>query len=324
MKQGDAARLPLALYEILNTNSDENHVLSMPEIQAQLEEYNLKADRRTIYTHLQAMPDFGIDIQYVRKGKQGYYLKHPFSLGEAFVLLDAIGNASLSKNEKKQLTNAITSQLSSNDSRFLQKQMQKQNSEISTDTIGNMQTIFTAIQQSQTISFRYFDLSLTKEKKYRKDRARYELDPYAIVSDQGRYYCIVYSNTHNNFASYRIDKMDHLLIRETTFIPKPFQLDAYMRSSYHMYHGEPTTISLSIDNDLLNVFFDEFGSQMIISKVGKKTFEAHIKASISPTQTSWLLQFIDRIHILQPKQLIDDILTMSEHIQKEYGGKRHE
>ena len=50
----------LALIEILKKHSDENHPLTIKDIQSHLlNEYDLELDRRTLYTSMELLRDFG-------------------------------------------------------------------------------------------------------------------------------------------------------------------------------------------------------------------------------------------------------------------------
>ena len=63
----------LALLEILKKYSDEEHVLTLKEIQAHLEnEYDTVLDRRTIYTNLDILEQFGYEISDFEDNGKGY------------------------------------------------------------------------------------------------------------------------------------------------------------------------------------------------------------------------------------------------------------
>lgn len=61
----------ICLYRILFEHSDENHILSMRNIiDCFAEEYDMKIDRRTVYSSVDTLKDLGYDISaYDENGK---------------------------------------------------------------------------------------------------------------------------------------------------------------------------------------------------------------------------------------------------------------
>lgn len=54
--------------------SGENRVLSMQDILAELMEYGIQAERKSIYDDIEALRDFGMDVKFKRGRPGGYYL----------------------------------------------------------------------------------------------------------------------------------------------------------------------------------------------------------------------------------------------------------
>ena len=55
-------------------NTDENHVVTMQEILDSLAEYEIPAERKSIYDDMEALRVFGLDIKYHRGRPGGYYV----------------------------------------------------------------------------------------------------------------------------------------------------------------------------------------------------------------------------------------------------------
>ena len=72
---------------------------------------------------------------------------------------------------------------------------------------------------------------------------------------------------------------------------------------------------------MANYVFDQFGKELIISKVNQNDFIANIRTAITPTLISWILQFESQLTILKPQELIDAVLDIANHIRRKY---RHE
>ena len=82
----------LYLMEILLERTDDEHMLNASELCTILDqEYGISTDRRTIYTEMEILEKFGLDVQQ-KKGKYpGYYIgARDFELPELKLLVDAV------------------------------------------------------------------------------------------------------------------------------------------------------------------------------------------------------------------------------------------
>ena len=67
--------LPLQILEILRQYPDQEHLISMPELQAILESEGFPSNRRTVYRAIETLREYNYDIRYeFHKFYSGYYL----------------------------------------------------------------------------------------------------------------------------------------------------------------------------------------------------------------------------------------------------------
>ncbi len=325
MKPGDSISRTLVIYDILRSRSDRNHILSMNELLDELDLEGISADRRTAYNALHALQDNGYDIRYTRTPKQGWYLEHTFTPAETLILSDAVRNApSLSVAHTEVLLEKLMHELSDWQRDALKDtraNVQKTDNEEVPDSLDILQR---AAAENRTVSFLYYDITPEREKKYRREGRPYILDPYAIVSGNDRFYCIARSREHSTFSAYRIDKMEKVTFTGDLFDPLPFDTDSWLRSSFDMYAGDPQTITCDFDISLASIVFDRFGTDIIISRIGDDTFRASIRTALTPTLLSWILMFSDRIRVLHPKELIDQLLETADTLNAMYRKEPHE
>ncbi|MBQ1356774.1 MAG: hypothetical protein IIY72_09865, partial [Solobacterium sp.] len=105
MIHGDAAGRTLLILNILRERSDAEHIISMPDLIAELAEKGIAADRRTIYQSMDALRRNGWDIRFTRRQGQGYYLNRQFQPAEIMVLTDAVQNSSaISRDQSDSLS----------------------------------------------------------------------------------------------------------------------------------------------------------------------------------------------------------------------------
>ena len=102
MAKSDNQKLKMMyLKMMLEENTDERHPMSMQEIIDKLESYDIKAERKSIYSDIDQLNRFGMDIVFRREQPSGYYVaSRDFELPELKLLVDAV-QASKFITEKK-------------------------------------------------------------------------------------------------------------------------------------------------------------------------------------------------------------------------------
>ena len=111
----DKKELPLALLEILTKYTDKEHMLTTKEIVTILEEeYSLTCERRTIYSNIELLRQYGYSIGTWQENNIGYcLLDHKFSVQEATNIIESLkSNSSLTPRERKRITLKILSMMS--------------------------------------------------------------------------------------------------------------------------------------------------------------------------------------------------------------------
>ena len=320
-KHTDTISLPLIIEKILLEESDLNHLVTLDDIMVRLEEdYQTVYDRRSVYRAIKALNDNGRTVLYERKNNvRGYRIIHPLTSSEALICLNAIHDSpGLSQKETESLTAGIRAMLSRYDDAMIADFSTNPVKTDNENVVANIHILLQAISDNTIIEFSYYDISVTKQKQYRKKNQRYHLAPYAIVSSGGRYYCIFHDEKHQSFANYRIDKMDRLVNTGISFDPVPFNLESHLNASFQMYHGVMESVTLKIDLELASIVFDQFGRDIIISEVEDTSFTATIRTAVTPTLISWILMFEKHITVLRPNSLIEEITELAGAIQKKY------
>ena len=89
------------LSQIMLERTDDDHYITMPEIMSALGEYEITADRKSIYNDLRDLEILGIEVEGEPMGNRYHYhvVNRPFELPELKLLVDAIHNA-ISENKK--------------------------------------------------------------------------------------------------------------------------------------------------------------------------------------------------------------------------------
>ena len=308
--------LPLQILEILRQYPDQEHLISMPELQAILEADGFPSNRRPVYRAIETLREYNYDIRYeFHKFYSGYYLVPYFDEAEHFIISDYLNQqTTLSSEEISTIQTKLQHLASPYHSLKRRQNIHTSNQEI----LSNIKLILHAIKHSYQISFYYFDYTISKEKKYRKNKKRYILTPYAVTSDEGKYYCVLYSEKYQSFTNYRIDKMETVRLIDQPVETIAFNLEEHLQTSMKMYAGKAETITIKCTTDMASIILDEFGKQMIISEVNDDYFILSLKTAITPTLLSWLLLFYDRVTVIQPAKLKEKLLTIANKVIETY------
>mgnify|MGYP000176200023 FL=1 len=114
----------LYLMEILLERTDDEHMLNASELCTILDqEYGISTDRRTIYTEMEILDKFGLDIQQ-KKGKcPGYYIGvREFELPELKLLVDAVQSSKfITEKKSKELIQKLEKLCCKSDADMLSK-----------------------------------------------------------------------------------------------------------------------------------------------------------------------------------------------------------
>lgn len=90
------------LAQIMQEKTDDEHYIMMPEIMASLAEYDVTADRKSIYADLRDLSVIGVEVEGEPIGNRYHYhvVNRPFELPELKLLVDAIQSSKFITKKK--------------------------------------------------------------------------------------------------------------------------------------------------------------------------------------------------------------------------------
>ena len=298
----------LLVLEILRENSDENHILSVKDIQSLLEtRYGVKLERRAIYSNFEILAQAGYEISDYKDNGKGYYLvSRQFDKGEVLLLCNAI-HASHFISEKQ--SNKLIKTLLATQSRYDQKDftdkvyMPNPQKTSNRELMYNVEIVSEAIREKKMLQFSY--LKYGKDKKLETRRPEpYIVEPRYIVYADSRAYMIVTSPNHEGYIHYRLDKISDaiMLNKAAKRLPKDIDAYEYARNKLFMYSGNMEAITYRCHEKILDQMIDIFGSEANIIFDDGEYFSLSIKAS--ETGALYLAQqFMEYIEIVSPQTL---------------------
>ena len=327
MPRSDNQKLKiLYILDYLQKNSHRDKPVRAGELIDMLERYGIHCDRKTIYSDIAALQDFGVDILCQPGRGGGYYVaSQSFELPELKLLIDAVQSSRfLTEKKSRALIEKLCTLCSAQDARLMQRDVYVSGRVKSmNETIYYaVDTIQEAIAQNRQIRFRYFDWGLNGMREYR-DRA-YTASPYGLCQDNENYYLLALSPRHG-ITSYRVDRMAEIQILEASRVPCPEltgkNLYDYAARRFHMFAGEEVAVKLRFHRSLTNVVMDRFGQNTMLFPDGDDHFVFTVNVDESPMFLSWILGFGNKAEILYPNRIKEACKALCREVLEQYSGE---
>ena len=325
MPKSDNQKLKiLYILDYLQKNSHREHPVRAAELIAMLEsEHDISCDRKTIYSDIAALQEYGVDIVSLPGKNGGYYIaSRNFELPELKLLIDAVQSSRfLTEKKSRELIGKLCSQCSVHDARLMRRDVLVSGRVKSmNETIYyNVDAIQEAIAQNRQITFRYFDWDLGGKRKYRE--RDYQASPYGLCQDNENCYLLAHSPRHG-VTSYRVDRMTDIRLTEENRIPCPEltgkALAEHANRLFQMYSGEETTVKLRFHRSLINVVVDRFGRDILLIPDDETHFVFTVNVAVSPMFLSWVIGFGSKAQILYPQSVIDQCTQLCREAMEQY------
>ena len=317
MPKSDNQKLKiLYILDYLEKNSHEGHLVKASELIEMLDlEHDISCDRKTVYSDIAALTDYGVDIISVPGKNGGYYIaSRNFELPELKLLIDAVQSSRyLTEKKSRELIEKLLTQCNEQDAKLMKRNILVSGRVKSmNETIYyNVDTIQEAITQGKQISFRYFDWDFGGKRKYREKG--YTASPYGLCQDNENCYLLALSERHG-ITSYRVDRMTDIALTDQPRVPCPEltgkALVDHANRLFQMYSGDATDVKMRFHKSLLNVVIDRFGKDTMLIPDGEEYFNFTVKVAVSPMFLSWVIGFGSRARILYPQSVIDQLQAL--------------
>ena len=304
----------LKIFYILNyleAYSNEKNPVRASDLIAMLDrQHNIRCDRKTVYSDIAALQEYGVDIVSLPGKNGGYYIaSRNFELPELKLLIDAVQSSRyLTEKKSRELIEKLCSQCNEQDAKLMRRTVLVSGRVKSmNETIYyNVDAIQDAIAQNRQISFRYFDWDFGGKRKYRDKE--YLASPYGLCQDNENCYLLAFSDRHG-VTSYRVDRMTDIQLTEDVRTPCPEltgkALHDHANRLFQMYSGDALDVKMRFHRSLLNVVIDRFGKNTMLIPDGEDYFNFTVNVAISPMFLSWVIGFGAKAKILYPQSVAD-------------------
>ena len=317
MPKSDNQKLKIFyILDYLQQNSHEEHPVRAAELIHMLDrQHNIRCDRKTVYSDIAALMDYGVDI-VTKPGKNGGYFiaSRNFELSELKLLIDAVQSSRyLTEKKSRELIEKLCKECSVHDARLMKRNVLVAGRVKSmNETIYySVDTIQEAIAENKQITFRYFDWGIDGKRRYREKD--YQASPYGLCQDSEYYYLLAHSDRHG-VTSYRIDRMSDIALSSADRTPCPEltgkALIEHANRLFHMYSGDAVDVKMRFHKDLTNVVIDRFGNNTMLIPDGDDHFVFTVRVAVSPMFLSWVIGFGKKARIVYPESVKDQCRQM--------------
>ena len=317
----------LYLMEILLERTDDTHMLNASELCTILDqEYGIRTHRRTIYTEMEILEKFGLDIQQKKGKNPGYYIgARDFELPELKLLVDAIQSSKfITERKSNTLIKKLEKLVSKYDAMKLQRQVYVSGriKTMNESIYYTVDAIHNAIAQNKKIRFQYFQWNVKKEPQLRHGGAWYHISPWGLSWDDENYYLVGFDSEAGLIKHFRADKMLRIALsnetREGREHFKKLDMADYARKSFGMFGGEEETVKLQVSNGLAGVIIDRFGKDVMMIPVDEDHFNVSVDVHVSRQFLGWVFSLGESVRILGPEAVVDQMKAETQRLIGQY------
>ncbi|MCR5357449.1 MAG: WYL domain-containing protein [Lachnospiraceae bacterium] len=298
------------LRDILYKYSDEYHPLSAEQICRMLEEYDVEAERKSIYSDMEMLATYGLDIMKLNGRDGGFFLgSREFELAELKLLIDAVLSSKfITKKKSEQLVKKLSSFACDYDADDLKRQLYSinrikgQNESI----LYTVDDLNSAIRENRKVTFKYCEWGTDIKLYPKKNGADYEVSPITLIWDDEYYYLVAYDSDADMVKHYRVDKIRDIVITDSRR-DKPstkVDLSAYSGKMFGMFGGSAVKVSFECPNEMVGILIDRFGQDIKITGTKKGFVTVHTEAVLSSQFYGWVASVGPRIKLTSPASAV--------------------
>lgn len=329
MAKGSNQKLKLSiLCKIMQEETDDEHSLTLQQIIKKLEDYDITAERKSLYDDFKCMDEtLGIEVIKEQIGRETFYHvgSRQFQLAEVKLLIDAIQSSKfISQNKSKELIKKMKGFVSKHEADKLMRQVYVNDrvKSMNESTYYSVDTIHTAIAENKQISFQYCSWDINKQLVPRKEGAFYQVSPWALAWADENYYLVAYDSEAGKVKHYRVDKMLKINLtdvkREGKELFNNFDMGTYALENFSMFGGEIRRVHIEFPNDKVGIFIDRFGKDLAIRKVDEDHSMIAVDVAISSQFFGWIFGLGSEVKVTGPEAVVKQMQDEAKAFLKNY------
>lgn len=319
----------LYLMRAFSEKTDEKHPITVKDIIAYLDNLGISVERKTVYDDIETLRVFGMDIKNRREKPAGFYLdSREFELAELKLLVDAVQSSKfITSGKSRQLIRKLESLTSTWQARELQHQVLVENrvKTMNESVYRNIDKIHEALTGDRQISFQYYEWTVSKEMKLKKDGERYCISPWKLIWKDENYYLVGLDEKSGIVKHYRVDKMVKISVekksRNGTEILKSFDFARFTAGTFGMFGGREESVKLEFENRLVGVMIDRFGKEIMIFGKDESHSTVQVRVNVSGQFFGWLAGLGTGVTVKGPENVRKEYRNFLKKALENYEGE---
>lgn len=317
----------LYLLEILRRETDEEHPLTLRQLQDLLEQKGVSAERKSLYDDIEQLRLLGEDVVTVRDTTVRYYIgERMLDTAQLRLLVDAVQSSKFITHKKsEELIRRLESLTSRHQAAQLQRQVLVSGriKNMNESIYYNVDSLHQAMLEGRQIQFQYYDWGADKQQHLRHEGAFYTVSPWALTWDYENYYLVAYEAKRGTLRHYRVDRMLRIRCtdapREGEELFRKLDMAQYTQTVFGMFGGESRSITLRCANRMAGIILDRFGREVSLIPDGDDHFTVRVSVVPSPLFFSWLSGFGTDIRMIAPADTVEEYRAYLRDILAGYG-----
>ncbi len=299
----------LYLLEILTKMTDEQHGLTLTQIFDNLYLKGITAERKSIYSDIQALKQAGYQIKKKKKGDEVTYhmISNSLSADDIYLLAQILQTSEILSHQRANSLILKLAKLTNlqNEGKILNSMLKYINGNKNDDII-KIVSLCDAIYENKKITFTYKHL-------------RFNASPLLItVLDKTCYLVAGSRSFEKNFEFFDIEDLeDILVIDRKASTPgeiadnQDFDLNLFVKRNLELKKDQDITVKLEISEDSIFVFMNEFAGDRFAgkAKIEKQDdiFSVETTLKLTSQFVSYLYKNSREIKVISPMSLIKKI-----------------
>lgn len=314
----------LRVKKILEEETDSNHYMTLTQLQEIMDdEYS---DRRTLWHDIDDMKCLGTKVA-IDKTHQPWRLnveERLFTTDELKLIIDAVAS---SKFLTQKATQNIIDKLKGFCSRYEATELNRQTllsnraKRIDTEYHDNVGILSKAIEKRQKVTFTYFRLNIHNKREYNKKESI--VSPWMMLYYNDNYYLMAFDGKIIRY--YRLDRIDTVKILdeksegEEEYKKIKEELPFRTQSSFNLFGGEKTLVTLRVPVHFYYIIADQFGTNLypILDK-SKEFFTVTVPVAVGDQFFGWILSMGQKVAIIDPPEVKKQMVEMMTGVLRRY------
>lgn len=304
----------LYLWKILQEETDAKHGLTMSQIIERLAEYDVPAERKSIYDDVKALREFGIDVKTYQRNPVEYAIeRRDFTLDELMLMVDAIQSCrSITESQAKMLVINIKQLANNREQALLDRRIHVQGriKSKSESVLPAVDTAHEAIRLRCKMEFSYRKIGVDGKPYETREGKKHLVTPISVSYEDGFYYLAAWNEAHDNITQYRFDRMARVRVLKDEPATRNSEISHYCYDDsavmFGRFNGEEVTATLAADAEKVEIITDRFGKAARFLDSNGAEARARVRVCKSEQFFGWVASMGKHVRIVAPQGLVEE------------------